>query len=208
MSLLFGSSQQPQNQQSSTGSLGYNSQDVKGASSFLQNGGLWDAAKLHPLAGLDRGVEYLDLEDDRLTDIEGAQGVIPSRSWNDDLCYGTGTVYLLGLGIGGLYGLSDGLANIPANAPPKLRLNTILNHITKRGPFLGNNAGVLAMSYNIVDAIIDNVRGKHDDFGSLASGAISGAFFRCASGVKPMAYSSLMMTAAAGSWCALKRFFD
>ena len=34
----------------------------------------------------------------------------------------------------------------------KLLLNNILNHVTRRGPFLGNSAGVLAITYNILNA--------------------------------------------------------
>jgi len=34
----------------------------------------------------------------------------------------------------------------------KLVLNNILNHVTRRGPFLGNSAGVLAMTYNLISA--------------------------------------------------------
>ena len=34
----------------------------------------------------------------------------------------------------------------------KLILNNILNHVTRRGPYLGNSAGVLAMSYNLLNA--------------------------------------------------------
>lgn len=193
MSWLLGSS--PSTEQS----------EVNQTNAFITLPAFTDAARLHPQAGLDRGVEFLDLDDDRLSDLEGAQGVIASRDWKDDLCYGTGTVYLLGLGVGGAFGLQEGLSKMPADSPPKLKLNTVLNHITKRGPFLGNTAGCLAITYNIVDAIIDHWRGKHDDFNSLASGAISGALFRLAAGIKPAAYSAAMMTGAAGAWCALRR---
>lgn len=34
----------------------------------------------------------------------------------------------------------------------KLILNNILNHVTRRGPFLGNSAGVVAMTYNLLNA--------------------------------------------------------
>ena len=34
----------------------------------------------------------------------------------------------------------------------KLILNNILNHVTRRGPYLGNSAGVLAMAYNLLNA--------------------------------------------------------
>jgi hypothetical protein len=36
----------------------------------------------------------------------------------------------------------------------KLILNNILNHVTRRGPFLGNSAGVLAMMYNLLNAYV------------------------------------------------------
>lgn len=202
MSWLFGSLASPV----ATDPAPYTEPDH--ATSFLQLSAFTEAAKLHPLAGLDKGVEYLDLEDDRLSDLEGAQGVIASRDWKDDLCYGTGTVYLFGLGIGGAYGLQEGLLKMPADSSPKLKLNTVLNHITKRGPFLGNTAGCLAIGYNMVDALLDHWRGKHDEINSLAAGAITGALFRLAAGVKPMAYSAAMMTGAAGAWCGLRRLLQ
>ena len=34
----------------------------------------------------------------------------------------------------------------------KLILNNILNHVTRRGPYLGNSAGVLAVTYNLLNA--------------------------------------------------------
>ncbi|EHN00465.1 Tim23p [Saccharomyces cerevisiae x Saccharomyces kudriavzevii VIN7] len=164
-----------------------------------------DTARLHPLAGLDKGVEYLDLEDEQLSSLEGSQGLIPSRGWTDDLCYGTGAVYLLGLGVGGVSGMMQGLQNIPANSPGKLQLNTVLNHITKRGPFLGNNAGILALSYNIVNSTIDTLRGKHDTAGSVGAGALTGALFKSSKGLKPMGYSSVMVAAACAVWCGVKK---
>lgn len=162
------------------------------------------AALLHPLAGLDKGIEYLDLEEEKLNQVEGSQGLIPSRSWTDDLCYGTGAVYLIGLGLGGLSGFQHGLKTLPANSPGKVQLNHILNNITKRGPFLGNNAGVLALTYNLIDSSLDGVRGKHDDVNSVVAGALAGALFRSSRGLKPMAYSSVLMAGAAGLWCGIK----
>ena len=209
MSWLFGGkSQEEKNQESLKQSLGFDPAQVSDVSSILQAPGVLDSTKLHPLAGLEKGVEYLDLEEERLSDMEGAHGLLASRSWTDDLCYGTGTVYLLGLGLGGAYGMQEGLNNLPANATPKLKLNTVLNHITKRGPFMGNSAGVLALMYNLIDSSNDHLRGKHDDYNSLASGALTGALFRSSAGVRPMAYSTAIMTAAAGAWCGLKRFLS
>jgi hypothetical protein len=58
--------------------------------------GAYDPAKLHPLADLGDKLDYLSLEDDKTTDMPGAGSAIPSRGWSDDLCYGTGTMYLSG----------------------------------------------------------------------------------------------------------------
>lgn len=56
----------------------------------------FDPAKLHPLAGLGDKLDFLQLEEDKLTDVAGAASVLPSRGWTDDLCVGTGTTYLSG----------------------------------------------------------------------------------------------------------------
>lgn len=57
----------------------------------------YDPAKLHPLAELGDKLDYLLLEDDKTSEIPGAGTAIPSRGWSDDLCYGTGTMYLGGM---------------------------------------------------------------------------------------------------------------
>jgi import inner membrane translocase subunit TIM23 len=56
----------------------------------------FDPARLHPLAGLGDKLDFLQLEEDKLTDVQGATSVLPSRGWTDDLCVGTGTTYLSG----------------------------------------------------------------------------------------------------------------
>ena len=46
------------------------------------------------MASLD--LDYLVLDDDKTSDLPGSGTAIPSRGWSDDLCYGTGTMYLGG----------------------------------------------------------------------------------------------------------------
>lgn len=129
-------------------------QDV---SSFL----IPDASQLHPLANLSReSLDYLTLEDSVLTDLPGARSALPSRGWSDDLCYGTGCTYLGALGVGGAWGMIEGLRRTAPGAPPKIRLNAVLNAVTRRGPFLGNSAGVVAMVYNGINSYIGYARGK------------------------------------------------
>ncbi|EMC99391.1 hypothetical protein BAUCODRAFT_137574 [Baudoinia panamericana UAMH 10762] len=179
------------------------SEDV---SSFLHNPGAFDPAALHPLAGLNQDtLDYLSLDDSALSELPGSRSILPSRGWSDDLCYGTGVTYLSALSIGGAWGLAEGLTRLPSTAPPKLRLNSALNAITRRGPFLGNSAGVIAMMYNGINSTIGYYRGKHDTFGSVAAGAISGAIFKSTGGLRPMLISSGLVAGAAGSWALLRK---
>lgn len=162
---------------------------------------LYDPVALHPLAKLGQtSLDYLTLDDSILSDLPGAQSGLPSRGWSDDLCYGTGITYIAALGIGGMWGLTEGLNKSPPNAPPKLRLNSVLNSITRRGPFMGNSAGVLALVYNIMNSTIGYYRGKHDAFNSLSAGAVSGMLFKSTRGIRPMMISGGIVAGVAGSW--------
>ncbi|PVG03148.1 putative MAS6-mitochondrial inner membrane import translocase subunit [Serendipita vermifera] len=166
--------------------------------------GAYDASKLHPLAGIGDSLDYLLLDDDKLSSLPGGTTALPSRGWSDDLCYGTGTTYLAGLGIGGLWGLREGAARPLAVSNARLRLNSVLNGVTRRGTFLGNSAGVLALIYNVVNSSIDSVRGKHDVWGGMAAGGICGALYKCTAGVKPAFAAATLMTTAAGAWSWIK----
>lgn len=57
-----------------------------------------DPSALHPLAGLvgDKDLDYLMLDDDKISTVDGGKSVLPSRGWGDELCYGTGSTYLAG----------------------------------------------------------------------------------------------------------------
>ena len=174
---------------------------VQDVSSFLGAQNTFNPAALHPLAGLNQDtLDYLSLEDTQLTDLPGARSALPSRGWSDDLCYGTGVTYLAALSIGGAWGLAEGLNRSPSSAPPKLRLNSVLNAVTRRGPFLGNSAGVIAMVYNGFNSTLGYCRGKHDSFNSVAAGAMSGMLFKSTKGFRPMLVSGGMVAGTAGAW--------
>ena len=79
---------------SNTGSAGPSSPSVPSA--FDTFSSAYDPVKLHPFAGLGDKLDFLQLEEDKLTDVQGAASVLPSRGWTDDLCVGTGTTYLSG----------------------------------------------------------------------------------------------------------------
>lgn len=172
----------------------------QGVESFLQSSTFADPSQLHPLAGLNKDtLEYLTLEDSALSDLPGGQSVLPSRGFTDDLCYGTGITYLTALSIGGAWGLQEGLRR-SAGQPPKLRLNSVLNAVTRRGPFLGNSAGVIAIVYNCLNSLVGSLRGKHDAANSVLAGALSGMVFKSTRGLRPMMISGGVVGSVAGVW--------
>jgi len=166
--------------------------------------GSYDPAKLHPMASLGEQLDYLVLDDDKTSDLPGSGTAIPSRGWSDDLCYGTGTMYLGGLALGGAWGFREGAGRPLAVSNARLRVNSILNSVTRRGTFLGNSAGVLALGYNGINSTIDAVRGKHDAFGSMVAGALTGAMFKSTAGVKPALAAATIVSASAGVWSWVK----
>jgi mitochondrial import inner membrane translocase subunit TIM23 len=172
----------------------------QGVESFLQSSSFANPSQLHPLAGLDKGaLEYLTLDESVLSDLPGGQSVLPSRGFTDDLCYGAGITYLTALSIGGAWGLQEGLRG-SSGQPPKLRLNSVLNAVTRRGPFLGNSAGVVAIVYNCINSSIGYFRGKHDSANSIAAGFLSGVVFKSTRGVRPMLISGGVVASLAGAW--------
>ena len=76
----------------------------------------------------------------------------------------------------------------------------MLNAITRRGPFLGNSAGVIAMVYNGVNSTMGYYRGKHDSANSVVAGGVSGMLFKSTRGVRPMMISGGLVAGAAGAW--------
>ncbi|KAI9731268.1 MAG: Mitochondrial import inner membrane translocase subunit tim23 [Claussenomyces sp. TS43310] len=177
-------------------------QDVN---SFLTGPAFSDVSQLHPLAGLNQQtLDYISLEESALSDLPGSQSALPSRGWSDDLCYGTGVTYLSALTLGGAWGLQEGLRR-SATQPPKLRLNSVLNAVTRRGPFLGNSAGVIAMVYNGFNSFIGYTRGKHDSANSIAAGALSGMLFKSTRGIRPMMISGGIVASVAGAWAVTRR---
>jgi len=168
-------------------------------------GGAYDAAKLHPMSGLSDNLDYLLLEDDKVNDLPGSSTAIPSRGWSDDLCYGTGTMYLTGLDVGGVWGLREGVRRPLAVSNARLRINSVLNSVTRRGTFIGNSAGVLALVYNGINSSIDHWRGRHDAVGSMVAGALTGAIYKSTAGVKPALAAATFVSGLAGIWSFLKQ---
>ncbi len=64
------------------------------------------------------------------------------RSWNEKWFDRVGTSYLTGVAVGGFWGVYDGLRSAEGTSA-RLRGNSILNGLTRRGPYMGNTFAVL-----------------------------------------------------------------
>jgi import inner membrane translocase subunit TIM23 len=72
--------------------------------------------------------------------------------------------------------------------------------MTRRGPFLGNSAGVIAMVYNGLNSTLGYARGKHDAANSVLAGGLSGMLFKSTRGVRPMLVSGGIVASVAAGW--------
>ncbi|KAJ2080410.1 Mitochondrial import inner membrane translocase subunit tim23 [Coemansia sp. RSA 988] len=157
----------------------------------------FSSEKLNPVAS-PGGIEYLSLEDGpTFTD-----GVMPSRGWSDDLCYGTGTMYIFGLATGGAWGFMEGMQSQHGSHSFKLRLNSVLNSMTRRGPFIGNSVGILAMFYNSINSMIGAYRGVRDHYNNIGAAALSGMLFKIGSGPRTSLISALICAGTVGVYQA------
>ncbi|KAK0536773.1 Mitochondrial import inner membrane translocase subunit tim23 [Tilletia horrida] len=161
---------------------------------------------INPLASLTQNeIEYLDLLDNA-GPVQG--NVVPNRGFGDGLTYGTGTVYLSGLALGGLFGMREGLFRpIGVDNPTfRLRLNAVLNAVTRRGTSLGNNGGCLALMYNLAELGISTARGSvSDPFSSIGAAGLTGVLFRSTAGVRQAIISGAVFAGAGAAWQGVKQ---
>ncbi len=68
----------------------------------------------------------------------------------------SGISYMLGVTLGGLYGLREGLAKTPSSRW-KVKLNSVLNHCGRHGSSLGNMLGATSILYSLYEGLADNV---------------------------------------------------
>ncbi|KAJ2794002.1 Mitochondrial import inner membrane translocase subunit tim23 [Coemansia guatemalensis] len=184
-------------QPSSSATASQTTNDMYGGVNELLKQVDFSSDKMNPVAS-PGGIEYLSLEDGpTYTD-----GVVPSRGWSDDLCYGTGTIYILGLATGGAWGFMEGMRSQHGSHSFKLRLNSVLNSMTRRGPFIGNSVGILAMFYNSINSMIGGYRGVRDHYNNIGAAALSGMLFKIGSGPRSSLISALICAGTVGVYQA------
>jgi len=112
------------------------------------------------------------------------------RQFGEKMTYSLGLSYGLGILAGGTYGFFHGLSK--GGATTKLRVNSILNSCSTKGPNLANQAAIMTMFYVGFNNIFGWIRGEEDMFNSTAAGAISGALYKSSSSVKAIAKNSVL----------------
>ena len=60
----------------------------------------------------------------------------------------------------------------------KLCSFSVLNGCTRRGPFVANSLGVLALMYSTLDYGIGKLREKDDQYNSIAAAVTTGVIFK------------------------------
>jgi hypothetical protein len=90
-----------------------------------------------------RQPDYLDYD-------QKGRGILSTMFTN------SGISYVLGVSLGGLYGLREGLLRTPSSRW-KVKLNSVLNHCGKHGSGLGNMMGSTAVLYSLYEGVADTV---------------------------------------------------
>jgi len=139
---------------------------------------------------------YLNIDPSYLNQDGGAEFVFATdsqkkRGWGERMFSSVGASYMAGLTVGGTWGLLEGLRN-PDGRTMKLRLNSVLNGMTRRGPFLANSLGVVALMYCSVNTAIEKARGTEDMYNSIAAAVTTGAVFKSTGGVRAIGLASVL----------------
>lgn len=111
------------------------------------------------------------------------------RQFGEKMTYSLGLSYGLGILAGGTYGVFHGLSR--GGATTKLRVNSILNSCSTKGPGLANQAAIMTMFYVGFNNFFGWVRGEEDIYNSTAAGIISGALYKSSAGMKTLAKYSV-----------------
>mmetsp|Transcript_3848 Transcript_3848/g.7954 ORF Transcript_3848/g.7954 Transcript_3848/m.7954 type:complete len:247 (-) Transcript_3848:248-988(-) len=143
-----------------------------------------DPGLLEKMYNLPEAPEFLFQEESR----------VHRRGWGENITFCTGITYFGGGLVGGGYGALAGLRSAPAGGAidtTKLKANRVMNAMTNRGLFLGNNLGCLGLLYAGMDNLISWQRGKDDVLNTTLAGASAGLLYKATSGPRAMlVYSS------------------
>jgi len=118
-----------------------------------------------------------------------------------------GTSVIVGSGVGGAYGLYDGVRQSALTGMSgKLRRTQILNHTLKSGARMSNALGSLAVIYSCFYSLASLAHEEDDELKSCVCGAVTGALYKSTAGArKTLAGGAIGLTIAAAWAFLLKR---
>merc|ERR1719471_1194731 len=104
-----------------------------------------------------------------------------------------GSSVCIGAGIGGAYGLYDGVRQTALGTMSgKLRRTQITNYTLKSGALVSNALGSIAVSYSVIYCLLSLAHEEHDEAKSVVSGTLTGLMFKSTSGLKKCARGGLV----------------
>ena len=123
------------------------------------------------------------------------------------MCTNSGISYLIGVTLGGLYGLKEGLARTPSTRL-KVKLNSVLNHCGRHGSGLGNMMGATAIMYSLYEGVADSFEldaytGPIQPPAPLFAGMMTGATYYMRAGPRVAALAGTIGLGAVGGTFAL-----
>ena len=126
------------------------------------------------LGGSIGGVEYV-FSDDYMD--------VRRKSFGEQLQYLTGAAFLSGAFGGGGYGAYEGL-KASAGKTTKLRLNAVLNAISKRGVAASNGLAVVALMFTMTESGVYHYLSDDGAMNYALAGAATGALYKCTKGIR------------------------
>ncbi|XP_065910216.1 uncharacterized protein [Dysidea avara] len=155
----------------------------------------YDSGAINSLSPYALDPSYLPKEPEYIFPIESRR-----RSLGDRILPVTGHCYLSGIAVGGAWGLYEGLSTLPVGESNRLKLNTVINCCTRRGPFLANNLAVLGLIYSTTNHILCRVTEQEDSMiNSVAAGTLTGALYKSTAGLRPVLIASSLGACFVGS---------
>mmetsp|Transcript_9953 Transcript_9953/g.25526 ORF Transcript_9953/g.25526 Transcript_9953/m.25526 type:complete len:240 (-) Transcript_9953:161-880(-) len=127
------------------------------------------------------------------------------RSPSQRLIYGAGVGWFAGAAVGAGHGIfeSGRVAFQDKQASTKIKANTIMNGVTKRGTAYSNTWGVLGMTYGIVNSMMIGARdGQNDAVNSVGAGTMTGMVYGLFKTTPPTA-RGVMVSSAVGATVSL-----
>jgi len=135
------------------------------------------------------------------------EGSAPRRG-RFELAFSTiGGAAIAGALYGGGNGIFRGLSD-PAYQKAigwNMRQTHFLNNITKRGGVGAQQLGAIAFIYCGCGVLLSQVRGVDDELNTMAAGAVTGALYKSASGLRGSAIGAAAGFGVAAAWCVFTR---